>query len=73
MKPFNLEEALAGKPVVTRNGRKVLQLIKFNMESEYCLFVNVEGIIEKYKIDGSYGLYDSFEYPEDLFMADETI
>ena len=24
-KPFNLEEALAGKPVVTRNGYKVSQ------------------------------------------------
>lgn len=26
MKPFNLEEALAGKPVVTRDGRDVKEL-----------------------------------------------
>lgn len=26
MKPFNLQEALAGKPVVTRDGRKVTLL-----------------------------------------------
>lgn len=29
MKPFNLQEALAGKPVVTRDGRKVLQIAHF--------------------------------------------
>jgi hypothetical protein len=27
MKPFNLQEALAGKPVVTRDGRKVSRII----------------------------------------------
>ena len=26
MKKFNLEKALAGKPVVTRDGKKVLEL-----------------------------------------------
>lgn len=26
MKPFNLEEALAGKPVMTREGRKVVRI-----------------------------------------------
>lgn len=31
--PFNLEKALAGKPCITRNGRKVLQIKKFEMDN----------------------------------------
>lgn len=29
MKPFNLKDALAGKPVMTKNGQKVLELWHF--------------------------------------------
>ena len=29
MKPFNLSEALSGAPVVTRDGREVTQLVRF--------------------------------------------
>lgn len=29
MKQFNLEDALAGKPVVTRDGRKVIEIVAF--------------------------------------------
>jgi hypothetical protein len=41
-KPFNLEEALAGKPVVTRGGYKVSQLTKFNGITKFSLVGVVE-------------------------------
>ena len=34
MKPFNLEAALRGEKVVTRDGREVTQLVKFEGVSE---------------------------------------
>ena len=34
MKPFNLEEAKAGKPVQTRDGRDV-EIIKFDLRGDY--------------------------------------
>lgn len=38
MKPFNLEEALNGAKVVTRDGREVTQLIKFNADEHETLY-----------------------------------
>ena len=35
MKPFNLEEALSGKPVQTRDGHKVTLLPNFRIKNEY--------------------------------------
>ena len=44
MKPFNLERALAGDPVVTRDGCKVLEIRVFEHPSvEWCVFALVEG------------------------------
>ena len=34
MKPFNLEQALSGKPVVTRDGRKVLEIYHFKTAAQ---------------------------------------
>lgn len=34
MKPFNLEEAKAGKPVCTRDGRKV-NILRFDLNNPY--------------------------------------
>ena len=42
MKAFNLQEALAGKPVVTRDGRKVTKLEEFPTGSEYTIYATVE-------------------------------
>ena len=53
MKPFNLQEALAGKPVVTRDGRKVEQLFYFDKaENEFKLRAVVDGSITAYTIMG---------------------
>jgi hypothetical protein len=37
MKPFDLEKALAGQPVVTRDGRKVLELHLYKNVTEFPL------------------------------------
>jgi hypothetical protein len=44
MKPFNLEEALAGKPVVTRDGREVTQLHRFSGGYKYTLVGIVDNV-----------------------------
>jgi len=70
MKKFNLEEALAGKPVITRDGKEVTQLVKFdtNKNSEgYLLFGVVEGFIAKWTIHGNY-FSNGVQNGRDLFM-----
>jgi hypothetical protein len=43
MKPFNLEEALAGKPVVTRDGRKVTAIYHFTeSKSNFSVIAHIE-------------------------------
>lgn len=48
MKPFNLQEALEGKPLVTRDGKKVLDFHYFecsNLTSDYPIIAFIEGQI----------------------------
>ena len=56
MKPFNLQEALAGKPVVTRDGRKVTQLHLFECDAKVPLFGFVENstCIYQFRKDGQW-------------------
>ena len=68
MKPFNLERALKGDAVVTRNGLSVTQLHLFDTKNEFCLFGVVGGTVIAYTKDGfrdAVGLTS----PLDLFMA----
>ncbi len=69
MKEFNLEEALAGKPVQTRDGREVTQLTKFETGRAWCLIGILEGDFRSYDINGKYSR-DSI-HDKDLFMAPE--
>jgi len=70
MKPFSKFEAISGKPVVTRDGRKVGQLKKFEVTGPLQVVGVVEGKAETtaWTDDGKY-------YPNhtnchlDLFMA----
>lgn len=71
MKPFNLKEALAGKPVVTRSGLPVTQLI--NLETnKYPLVGVVSGYEEPqtFTLAGSF-MHSGYDYESscDLFMA----
>ena len=66
---FNLEKALAGDKVITRDGGEVTQLVVFETEHGPMLYgyeVNSD-MVESWEIDGSY-----FDVPresgDDLFM-----
>ena len=43
MKPFNLEQAKAGLPLVTRDGRNVLEIAFLNAEVDFPILAVVEG------------------------------
>jgi len=68
MKPFNLEAALAGHPVQTRDGRPVTQLTNFSVTSHYSLVGVIEGEFYKWMRDGGH-LSSYVESERDLFMA----
>jgi hypothetical protein len=75
MKPFNLSEALEGKPVVTRDGRKVLKVVYFEKlsEDDQSVLAHIEGQheIDCFNVDGTY--YNKEEQvQEDLFMKEDT-
>lgn len=78
-KPFDLQKAIAGEPLITRDGRKA----RYGTHSENCtdgersliMWVESEAIIGKehmnaYRLDGK---YFSGESCLDLFMAPKTV
>ena len=70
-KPFNLQEALAGKPVVTRDGRKV-KIGAYNHDADaYHVIGWIDGFPEDWTKDGHY-FHDERESDLNLFMAPET-
>lgn len=72
MRPFNLQEALAGKPVITRDGRKVTEIYHLKTATvgvQSVLFI-VDGYVESCNTDGRYSTKDC---SYDLFMAPESI
>ena len=56
MKPFNLEQALAGKPVMTREGRKVVRIFYAEeaCENSQVICVFETGVVFPYYKDGTY-------------------
>ena len=52
MKPFDLEAALAGAPVITRDGRPVTQLHKFDATTPLCLVGVVGGEVYSWCLEG---------------------
>ena len=71
MKPFNLEEAKAGKPVCTRDGRPA-RIIEFNMKDENFPIIaivscDVVEIVGTFTLQGSY--YKDIKSPKDLMMV----
>ena len=69
MKAFDLEKALAGEPVVTRDGRAVTQLHCFDVANDYLypLYGVINGAIVQFRIHGK---SEVAENPYDLFMAE---
>lgn len=72
MKAFNLEEALAGKPVITRMNVKVTDIHYFEsaVYDSHRLRYVVNGYLCVAKANGRYD-NDSNDSPFDLFMASE--
>lgn len=73
MKPFNLEEAIQGKPLVTRDGRKVLDFHYFkNADVAYPVIAVIEGrgSLVEYKANGVFTMHKP-DSPNDLFMYEE--
>ena len=69
MKPFNLEEALNGAKVITRDGRFVTQLIKFNADEKETLYGVVNNEIASWKDDGRFSFVPPYnDHILDLFM-----
>lgn len=64
-KPFNLEKALAGEPVVTRDGREVEGIEKSDFPVQP-IKACINGQIEFWYRDGEYSIYN--KHPLDLFM-----
>jgi hypothetical protein len=70
MKPFNLEKALAGEPVVTRGGDKVTEIHNFSTRhGEMTVFAIIEGGFLTFNKNGEH--YSEFVSSDfDLFMAE---
>lgn len=70
-KPFNLQEALEGKPVVTGDGRKV-KIAGYESEAAkiFQLVGWVDGIAKSWESNGKY--YGAINQDHDLFMAPEA-
>lgn len=73
MKPFNLQEALAGKPVVTRDGLKVTEIYHFKTgTSAYSVHACIDGRIKEYTQRGTY--YETGNGSDfDLFMEEPIV
>jgi hypothetical protein len=68
MKPFNLEAALAGAPVVTRDGQAVAGIHHFTtVEDDYVLGAVVNGSLETFSAEGAFNI--TRHHGLDLFMA----
>lgn len=69
MKPFSLEQAKNGNPVITRDGRKVKILRQLVTDDGYDLLCDVNGSFVRYRTDGKY--LKNCITDSDLMMADE--
>lgn len=77
MKPFNLEEAKAGKPVCTRDGRRVEILSFDNPNNGYPILARVFSYNTDY-VDFCYNqeghfFNDNREFGADLMMVEDEI
>jgi hypothetical protein len=69
MKPFDLEKALAGEPVVTRDGRVVKELIRFKTLNDWSVFAVVGNCVIQCNDNGQHS--DCEHNSLDLFMAEK--
>ncbi len=68
MTPFNLEKALAGAKVITRDGTEATQLVKFEIVCAQPVAAVVENDLLRFWEDGTFHIIDNVSC-YDLFMA----
>lgn len=68
MKPFDLKQALAGAPVITRGGEIVDEVIYSKTILDHPIFSIAGGYIRQHNENGAF-LANSLETEYDLFMA----
>ena len=74
MKAFNLEKALAGEKVITRDGQEATQIVKFTnlQQDQETIYVVMDKEVRSYYSDGAYDeMVDESRY--DLFMAPKKL
>jgi hypothetical protein len=64
---FDLEKVIHGARVITRDGREVTQLTKFETYDKFCLYGVVDDEVECWTIDGQYT--DNSSCSMDLFLV----
>ena len=71
MKKFDLKKALDGKPVITRDGKKVINITYFAVDNSdlTCVYGLIDGYVESWHIKGQKLL--GVKSNLDLFMAFE--
>lgn len=74
MKKFNLQEALSGKPIITRDGRKVSEIhyLMTTTEDNTKLIAVVDGYVSGHSIDGRHNS-PKLDSPSDLFMDEPVV
>jgi hypothetical protein len=70
MKPFDLERALVGNQVITKDGNFIYELKLFNTDKKYKLGGILHGSIESWTINGHYKDYPG--HNNDLFMTEKS-
>jgi len=71
LEKFNLEKALNGAKVVTRDGCEVTQLTKFESNERNIIYGVIESNIFNWDIDGCVSYFDSKIKHLDIFIAVE--
>ena len=70
---FDLERALAGEKVITRDGQEVTQLVKFDVEDDcYQVYGVLCGGLHRWLCTGGYEEYTD-KHASDLFMAPKKL
>ena len=72
MNRFNLERALTGEKVITRDGREVTQLYVFTCDQEKSLYGVMDGVVEQWNCLGQYHAGHN-SHDTNLFMAPKKL
>lgn len=74
MKPFNLEKALAGDPVVTRDGKTVSEIVHLKtVPASQCIIFVIDGRAHECSESGKFYFDQDVESVNDLFMAPKIV